>query len=285
MTLQQIEKIKATISKLENLKTKPTPTDISRVDSSLENFFHELYKSPYLNISNYFAYDMEITKEQMLADIDDIVSVLNGMLALDPKAAQISDVLELIFEGEHIEHSYEAIQKYISKVFYSYGDYIKLDKSIIAVATRAIKTDVDIEWGFKEENSIDYTVVEGILRKLRIYAQEVLEGKKESTKKASAPSVVINNNPSISATASANAAVDISIVFENAVRQVEDACLPDAQEKEVLAKIQELKDIMLLVKHALIAAEKMNKEGDSISAMFDGESPSSYVRWDENDNT
>ncbi|MBO5211701.1 MAG: hypothetical protein J6B80_07225 [Clostridia bacterium] len=244
MTLQQIEKIKATISKLENLKTKPTPTDISRVDSSLENFFHELYKSPYLNISNYFAYDMEITKEQMLADIDDIVSVLNGMLALDPKAAQISDVLELIFEGEHIEHSYEAIQKYISKVFYSYGDYIKLDKSIIAVATRAIKTDVDIEWGFKEENSIDYTVVEGILRKLRIYAQEVLEGKKESTKKASAPSVVINNNPSISATASANAAVDISIVFENAVRQVEDACLPDAQEKEVLAKIQELKDIM-----------------------------------------
>ena len=244
MTLQQIEKIKATISKLENLKTKPTPTDISRVDSSLENFFHELYKSPYLNNSNYFAYDMEITKEQMLADIDDIVSVLNGMLALDPKAAQISDVLELIFEGEHIEHSYEAIQKYISKVFYSYGDYIKLDKSIIAVATRAIKTDVDIEWGFKEENSIDYTVVEGILRKLRIYAQEVLEGKKESTKKASAPSVVINNNPSISATASANAAVDISIVFENAVRQVEDACLPDAQEKEVLAKIQELKDIM-----------------------------------------
>ena len=244
MTLQQIEKIKATISKLENLKTKPTPTDISRVDSSLENFFHELYKSPYLNISNYFAYDMEITKEQMLADIDDIVSVLNGMLALDPKAAQISDVLELIFEGEHIEHSYEAIQKYISKVFYSYGDYIKLDKSIIAVATRAIKTDVDIEWGFKEENSIDYTVVEGILRKLRIYAQEVLEGKKESTKKASAPSVVINNNPSISASASANAAVDISIVFENAVRQVEDACLPDAQEKEVLAKIQELKDIM-----------------------------------------
>ena len=32
---------------------------------------------------------------------------------------------------------------------------------------------------------------------------------------------------------------------------------------------------MLLVKHALIAAEKMNKEGDSISVMFDGESPSS----------
>ena len=187
---------------------------------------------------------MEITKEQMVADIDDIISVLNGMLALDPKAEQITDLLELIFEGEHIEQSYEAIQKYISKVFYSYGDYINLDKSIIAVATRAIKTDVDIEWGFKEENSIDYTVVEGILRKLRVCAREILEGKKESTKKSSATSVVINNNPLISATASANAAVDISIVFENAVRQVEDACLPDVQEKEVLTKIQELKGIM-----------------------------------------
>ena len=102
MTLQQIEKIRITISELENLKTAPTPTAISRIDSSLENFFHELYKSPYLNISNHFAYDMEITKDQMVTDIDDIVSVLNGMLALEPMAAQINDLLELIFEGEHI---------------------------------------------------------------------------------------------------------------------------------------------------------------------------------------
>lgn len=42
---------------------------------------------------------------------------------------------------------------------------------------------------------------------------------------------------------------------------------------------------MLLVKHALIAAEKMKSEGDSISGMTDTEPPSSYVRWDEHDNT
>ncbi len=41
---------------------------------------------------------------------------------------------------------------------------------------------------------------------------------------------------------------------------------------------------MLLVKHALIAAEKMKIEGDSISGMTDCESSSSYVRWDENEN-
>ena len=42
---------------------------------------------------------------------------------------------------------------------------------------------------------------------------------------------------------------------------------------------------MLLVKHALIAAEKMKSEGDTVSGMTDDMSSSSYVRWNENDNT
>ena len=42
---------------------------------------------------------------------------------------------------------------------------------------------------------------------------------------------------------------------------------------------------MLIVRHALIAADKMKLEGDSISGMTDAESSSSYVRWDEHDNT
>lgn len=42
---------------------------------------------------------------------------------------------------------------------------------------------------------------------------------------------------------------------------------------------------MLLVKHALIAAEKMKSEGDTVSGMTNSVSPSSYVRWDEHDNT
>ena len=41
---------------------------------------------------------------------------------------------------------------------------------------------------------------------------------------------------------------------------------------------------MLLVKHALMAAEKMKNEGDTVSGMTDDMSSSSYVRWDENDN-
>jgi len=41
---------------------------------------------------------------------------------------------------------------------------------------------------------------------------------------------------------------------------------------------------MLIVKHALLAADKMKLEGDSISGMTDTEPSSSYVRWNEHDN-
>ena len=41
---------------------------------------------------------------------------------------------------------------------------------------------------------------------------------------------------------------------------------------------------MLIVKHALIVADKMRNEGDSISGMTDAEFSSSYVKWDEHDN-
>lgn len=38
---------------------------------------------------------------------------------------------------------------------------------------------------------------------------------------------------------------------------------------------------MLLVKHALITADKMKIEGDTVSGMTDDVLPSSYVRWDD----
>ena len=41
---------------------------------------------------------------------------------------------------------------------------------------------------------------------------------------------------------------------------------------------------MLLVKHTLIAAEKMKNEGNTVSGMTDDVSSSFYVRWNEHDN-
>lgn len=41
---------------------------------------------------------------------------------------------------------------------------------------------------------------------------------------------------------------------------------------------------MLIVKHTLIVAERMKKEGDSTSTMFGDESSSYYVKWNDEDN-
>ena len=38
---------------------------------------------------------------------------------------------------------------------------------------------------------------------------------------------------------------------------------------------------MLLVKHTLIVAQKIKEEDDSVSTMFDDESSSFYVKWNE----
>ena len=42
---------------------------------------------------------------------------------------------------------------------------------------------------------------------------------------------------------------------------------------------------LLIVKHTIKTMEKMQEDGDSVSTMFDGESSSSYVRWDNDDNS
>lgn len=42
---------------------------------------------------------------------------------------------------------------------------------------------------------------------------------------------------------------------------------------------------MLIVKHALLTAEKMKKEGDFVSGMTDAESPSCYAEVQDNENT
>ena len=57
----------------------------------------------------------------------------------------------------------------------------------------------------------------------------------------------------------------------------EKGCPPEYEERICLD--------MLLVKHALMVAEKMKNEGDTVSGLTDDVSFSSCVRWDENDNT
>lgn len=57
----------------------------------------------------------------------------------------------------------------------------------------------------------------------------------------------------------------------------ENGCPPEYDERTWLD--------MLLVKHTLMPADQIKNEGDTVSGITDDVLPSSYVRWDENDNT
>lgn len=245
LTLKQIEKIRETIRILENLKDKPTPQKINEVDSNLENFFHDQYKSPSLSITAYFLYDTSITKGDMINDIESIIATLEGMIAVDPQALQIAEIIDLIDEGDScVGQNFNKKQKFLAKVFYTYSGKIDFDKSIEDVARRSINsTDgIQIDLGLGEKR-IDDIVISGVVSKLRVYAQTVID-RKTTTEKTDKKPIIINNNATANATVINNNAIDLSVVFQNARQKVDDEGLSDLQTKEITEKLNELEKLM-----------------------------------------
>ena len=90
-------------------------------------------------------------------------------------------------------------------------------------------------------------MIDGIITKLKSYATTLSAPKQPADNNNNQPvqnKQEINFQPHINIETKNETKITIEAVFDNARQQVNDACLPDAQEKEVLAKIQELKDIM-----------------------------------------
>ena len=240
MTYKQIEKLYESKQTLENAKSNPTVEIISKIDSALENFFHKLYQSPYLYITNHIIYDMEITKEQMMDDIDNIIAVIDGMIASNPKITIIIEIINLIDEGKKLSNIYEDNHKYISKVYYKFYNKIKFEKSIEYVARKSIKSDIEMDFTFKEENNIDREVIDGIIYLLSEYAENLLNKKESTVNKEKSPQVVINNNNTANASANNNVNIDISTIIEQAKQQIDDEGFSDKQREELLEKLNEL---------------------------------------------
>ncbi len=242
MTLKQLEKIKQALSELEKIKNSPNAKRIYHLDENLSNFLGKDYPSPSLMVGVDIMYDKDSTIDDMLSDIDRIKSTLEGMIAQHRNYALANEIIDLINEGQTVGDDYSSRQKFIAKAYFSYGDCIKFDSSLVSIAKDSIvrKTALDFSFG-ETETEVDDVVIQSVIVKLQQYAESILQKRETipSTKKDN-PTVVVNNI----ATATNNVNIDISLEIENAIKQVEDACLPDVQEQEVLAKIQELKDII-----------------------------------------
>lgn len=240
MTVQQIRKIKEIIKKLLDLKNNPTEDELFEVNTFLKHYFQREYPEPsYLCINDYFS---DSTKRENLEnDINSIIATLEGMLASNSKICECNEALNLIEEGElTLTASNEVKQRFIAKVFYSYNDQITFDSHIETIASQSISYVSTMDLTF-----VNYKCeVEGILNKLRRYADTVLQDK-TSTKNKKTPNVVINNSPTITTVANAenNVTVDISQIMEQARQRAEDEGLPDAQIKQIKEKLDEIETI------------------------------------------
>lgn len=242
MTYKQLERIRKALCELEEIRKSPNAKRIYHLDENLSNFLGKEYPSPSLLVGVDIMYENDSAAEDMFSDIDRIKSTLEGMIAQHSNYALVNEIIDLVEEGKSVGEDYSSRQKFIAKAYFSYGDFIRFDSSLVAIAKDSIvrKSTMDFDFG-ETETSVDDVVIQSVIAKLQQYAESILQKRETApSPKKGNPTVVVNNM----ATATNNVNIDISVEIENAIKQVEDACLPDAQEKEVLAKIQELKDIM-----------------------------------------
>ncbi len=246
MTFKQLERISEALKELENLKKAPNAKSIYHLNENLSNFLGKDFQMPSLIVSVNIMYNSNSTKEDMLSDIERIKSTLEGMIAQRDNYALANELIDIISEGKLLNDDSESRQKFIAKVFYAYNDVIKFDKSIEGIAKKSI--EYKSSWDFLSEQSeyvVNIEVLQGVIHKLKLYAESLLtEGEKKKTTQKMSP-VVINNSPVVNATANVTneVSIDISIVFNNARQQAEDSGLPDEQYKALMEKIDELETI------------------------------------------
>lgn len=240
MTYKQLERIRQALCEIEEIRKSPDAKEISRLDENLSNFLGQEYPRPSLVTGIDIIYGSDSTTEDLHSDIDKIKSTLEGMIARDSNCSMASEIINVIDEGKAVGEDYSSRQQFIAKAYFSYGEYIKFDSSLITIAQESVVRKSAFDFG-ETETSIDDVVIQSVIAKLQQYAESILHRRETSSlSKKGSPTVVVNNM----ATATNNVNIDISIDIERARKQVKDACLPDAQEKEVIAKIDELKNIM-----------------------------------------
>ena len=94
------------------------------------------------------------------------------------------------------------------------------------------------------DNGFNKNLLESMLKTIENYANDLCNGKITKTTPTKSDKLEITVNNTNNNTLTQTTEINIEIEFENAVKQIEEACLPDVQEKEVLTKLQELKEIL-----------------------------------------
>lgn len=237
MTYEQIKFTIEQIRKFENQKKETNQEKMYALVHRCRCYYTDMNFGRLSLCTLYFNTDTN-TQEDYVKDCNAMIFALQGLLDKDKNYPTIKRIIKDI-DLYKKSKSNKAIVKSIKQLYFSYSDRIKFGKVVE-------KTINDMNELFTINNGADKTMLEGMLNQLENYAVDLCNGKGTKTQSAKAEKLVLNVNNSNTNTnnVSQTTEINIEVEFENAIKQVEDACLPDAQEKEVLAKIQELKEII-----------------------------------------
>ena len=239
MTLQYVKQLQLYLEKANGLRKNPTVTTVCNLDKELRAFLGNDYIPFQLSSLHAKIYGTSRSIAEMQADVDTMIAALNSKLFEIPKSAEISNIISDIKLIEAMLPCGEDDRfQCVSRIYHSYCSVINFDDGIKNASRYADGSGLSAG----EYSEATPSMLKGMQLQLERYAEVLCENK--PTTYSAVPLIQVTNSPSVAATATANVTVDISVEIENAIKRVEDACLPDAQEKEVLAKIQELKDIM-----------------------------------------
>ncbi len=238
MTLQYVKQLDLYLKRANQLRTNPTVDTVCNFDKELRAFCGDQYiPSGLLSCTQTRFYGNRRSLEDMQADVDTMIAALKSKLSEIPKCVEI---LRIISDVERIETKIPLGENdrflCVSEIYHSYCSVINFDDGIKNASRYADGSGLSVG----EYSKATPSMLKGLKSQLERYAEILCENK--PNRESEVPLVQVTNNPIMTATATSNVNIDIEI--ENAIKQVEDACLPDAQEKEVLAKIQELKDII-----------------------------------------
>lgn len=229
MTIRQIEKVRYFLDKLKEIGNLQAMEEyISEVRGYYLNDFDIRLKVYTFNTRDSY------TKDYFLQDSAKIKNYLEQKIDNDANASRVFEILNLIDEGKSCSNDTKKIEEFVVKIYHSYCGEIKFNDVVKAIATQH---GVPVMQVYKADD----TILEGVISKLRQYADTICSKKQEI--QLSQPNTVFNISNMANAQSSSELHLSITQSIEYAKQQAEDAGLPDEQYRTLIEKLCELEKI------------------------------------------
>lgn len=239
MTLQYIKQLNVYLKRAASLKDSPNIDTVYKLNKEICAFCGKDYISVKLSSVRAKDWSVACSIDELQTDLDSIIAALNSKISESSKSIEILTVLKDIDKIETtIPADLNNRFQCVSTIYHSYCSVIDFDDGIKNAARYA--DGASLSTG--EYSEATPSMLKGLQLQLSRYAEVLCENK--TIEAAQPPLVQVTNTPTFTTTVSTNVSIDISIEIENAIKQIEDACLPDEQEKEILAKVQKLQEIV-----------------------------------------